>query len=237
MGFEGSANKLGIGIIKDGEVLSNPRRTFITPPGTGKEMAATGTTTVAFSCIISGFLPAETAVHHQSKILDLIDEALQIAKITPRDVDVLCYTKGRLKFSFCRVHALTRSCPPQAREWLLRWCRWQWWHELSRSCGKNRLLESIIASDVRQKKLSDLFTRAFPTFARSLDWLIDSMLAFPTFARSIDWLIDWFDAQIQVATASNSSSTWTNSIGTGYCLIVSRFNLIINSFFVGLFAV
>ncbi|OQV12406.1 putative tRNA N6-adenosine threonylcarbamoyltransferase [Hypsibius exemplaris] len=75
MGFEGSANKLGIGIIKDGEVLSNPRRTFITPPGTG-------------------FLPAETAQHHQSKILDLTEEALKTAGITPSDVDVLCYTKG-----------------------------------------------------------------------------------------------------------------------------------------------
>jgi N6-L-threonylcarbamoyladenine synthase len=36
IGFEGSANKLGIGIIKDGEVLSNPRTTYITPPGEGK---------------------------------------------------------------------------------------------------------------------------------------------------------------------------------------------------------
>lgn len=35
IGFEGSANKLGIGIVRDGQVLSNPRRTFITPPGEG----------------------------------------------------------------------------------------------------------------------------------------------------------------------------------------------------------
>jgi hypothetical protein len=35
IGFEGSANKLGIGIIQDGIVLANPRRTFITPPGEG----------------------------------------------------------------------------------------------------------------------------------------------------------------------------------------------------------
>lgn len=35
IGFEGSANKLGIGIIKDGTVLANPRKTFITPPGEG----------------------------------------------------------------------------------------------------------------------------------------------------------------------------------------------------------
>lgn len=36
IGFEGSANKIGVGIVKDGEVLSNPRRTYITPPGQGK---------------------------------------------------------------------------------------------------------------------------------------------------------------------------------------------------------
>ena len=35
IGFEGSANKIGIGIIKDGDVLSNPRKTYITPPGQG----------------------------------------------------------------------------------------------------------------------------------------------------------------------------------------------------------
>lgn len=36
IGFEGSANKLGIGIVKDGEVLANPRVTYITPPGEGE---------------------------------------------------------------------------------------------------------------------------------------------------------------------------------------------------------
>ena len=36
IGFEGSANKIGIGIIQDGEVLSNVRKTYITPPGQGK---------------------------------------------------------------------------------------------------------------------------------------------------------------------------------------------------------
>ena len=37
IGFEGSANKLGVGIIKDGVVLSNVRKTYITPPGQGNE--------------------------------------------------------------------------------------------------------------------------------------------------------------------------------------------------------
>ena len=54
IGFEGSANKIGIGIIRDGQVLSNPRHTYITPPG-------------------EGFRPNLTAKHHQSVILDLLE--------------------------------------------------------------------------------------------------------------------------------------------------------------------
>lgn len=75
IGFEGSANKLGIGIIKDGHVLSNPRVTYITDPG-------------------EGFLPRDTAKHHQSHILDLLQKALNEAGIEGKDVDVVCYTKG-----------------------------------------------------------------------------------------------------------------------------------------------
>jgi hypothetical protein len=34
MGLEGSANKLGVGIVReDGTILANVRHTFITPPG------------------------------------------------------------------------------------------------------------------------------------------------------------------------------------------------------------
>ena len=34
MGFEGSANKIGIGIVKeDGSILANVRKTYVTPPG------------------------------------------------------------------------------------------------------------------------------------------------------------------------------------------------------------
>ncbi len=46
IGFEGSANKVGIGIVRDGVVLANPRRTYVPPPG-------------------HGFLPSHTAQHHR----------------------------------------------------------------------------------------------------------------------------------------------------------------------------
>lgn len=75
IGFEGSANKLGIGIIKDGVVLSNPRHTYITPPG-------------------QGFLPRDTAKHHQEVVLDVLHQALKQAQVKPKDIDVVCYTKG-----------------------------------------------------------------------------------------------------------------------------------------------
>jgi N6-L-threonylcarbamoyladenine synthase len=35
VGFEGSANKLGVGIIRDQQVLSNIRHTYVTQPGEG----------------------------------------------------------------------------------------------------------------------------------------------------------------------------------------------------------
>lgn len=39
-------------------------------------------------------MPRETAEHHKEKILDLLAEALDKAKITHRDIDVICFTKG-----------------------------------------------------------------------------------------------------------------------------------------------
>ena len=75
IGFEGSANKIGVGIIQDGQVLANPRHTYITPPG-------------------HGFMPSETAKHHKAHILDLTKQALEEAKIKPKDIDAICFTKG-----------------------------------------------------------------------------------------------------------------------------------------------
>mmetsp|Transcript_13907 Transcript_13907/g.13885 ORF Transcript_13907/g.13885 Transcript_13907/m.13885 type:complete len:303 (+) Transcript_13907:19-927(+) len=76
LGIEGSANKIGVGIVKDdGTILANPRETYITPPGTG-------------------FMPKETAEHHRSQVFMLIRKALKEASIKLEDIDVFCYTKG-----------------------------------------------------------------------------------------------------------------------------------------------
>jgi len=75
IGLEGSANKIGIGIVEDGKVLSNPRRTYITPPG-------------------EGFQPRETAIHHRQNVLTVLREALDEANLTPDKIDAVAYTKG-----------------------------------------------------------------------------------------------------------------------------------------------
>jgi len=76
LGIEGSANKIGVGIVReDGEILSNPRQTYITPPGVG-------------------FLPRETAVHHQQWAVKLVQQALSEANLSPSDINCIAYTKG-----------------------------------------------------------------------------------------------------------------------------------------------
>ncbi|KAI0002059.1 O-sialoglycoprotein endopeptidase [Russula vinacea] len=69
LGLEGSANKLGAGIIRheiDGSstVLSNVRHTYITPPG-------------------EGFLPRDTAAHHRQWALKVIQDAITNSGVGP----------------------------------------------------------------------------------------------------------------------------------------------------------
>lgn len=75
MGLEGSANKVGAGIVRDGEVLSNRRATYVTPPG-------------------HGFAPGPVSRHHRAAILGLIEDALRDAGMGPKDIDGVAFTKG-----------------------------------------------------------------------------------------------------------------------------------------------
>lgn len=79
IGCEGSANKLGIGVIlhtpTETKILSNLRDTFVSPPGTG-------------------FLPKDTAAHHRKHFVRLARDALAEAGISPADVDCICFTQG-----------------------------------------------------------------------------------------------------------------------------------------------
>lgn len=92
IGLEGSANKLGVGIIyhppapqdfnatskkpaPPAQILSNIRHTYVSPPG-------------------EGFLPKDTALHHRAHFTDLVRRSLTEAQLTINDVDCICYTKG-----------------------------------------------------------------------------------------------------------------------------------------------
>ncbi|KAJ2311883.1 putative tRNA threonylcarbamoyladenosine biosynthesis protein kae1 [Coemansia sp. RSA 2705] len=90
LGLEGSANKLGVGIVKhvypsgipvDTELrpemieLANVRDTYNPPPG-------------------EGFLPRDVAAHHRTTIIELLNQAFAEAQITHDDLDCICFTKG-----------------------------------------------------------------------------------------------------------------------------------------------
>jgi N6-L-threonylcarbamoyladenine synthase len=85
VGIEGSANKVGVGILRYDrrnetyQIISNPRKTFIPPAG-------------------HGFLPRETACHHQNHIVALIrfalNEAFPDEQNPERRISAICYTKG-----------------------------------------------------------------------------------------------------------------------------------------------
>lgn len=85
LGLEGSANKLGAGVIRHpkgpltqdnpAEVLSNVRNTYITPPG-------------------EGFLPRDTARHHRNWAARVIKQALDDAGVAGSELDCICFTQG-----------------------------------------------------------------------------------------------------------------------------------------------
>ncbi|KAI6251078.1 tRNA N6-adenosine threonylcarbamoyltransferase [Erysiphe necator] len=81
IGLEGSANKLGVGIIShpgDGlpaKILANIRHTFIAPPG-------------------EGFQPKDTAKHHRAWLVKLVKQAMLESGLLVDQIDCICYTKG-----------------------------------------------------------------------------------------------------------------------------------------------
>ena len=98
IGLEGSANKLGVGVIfhtspqhdspqeyspfRKNEavsapvrILANLRHTYVSPPGTG-------------------FLPKDTAAHHRRWVVRLVKQAIKQAGVALEDIDCICFTKG-----------------------------------------------------------------------------------------------------------------------------------------------
>jgi N6-L-threonylcarbamoyladenine synthase len=110
LGLEGSANKVGVGVLKysprDGDkaatyhILANPRKTYVAPTG-------------------QGFLPKQTATHHQNHIVALVRAALSEAfpdeEHPERLLSAICYTKGP------GMGAPLQSCAVCARTLSLLW--------------------------------------------------------------------------------------------------------------------
>ena len=114
LGIEGSANKIGVGVLqydpqtREYTILANPRKTFVAPTG-------------------HGFLPKETARHHQNHIVALIRAALEEAfpendssstdsPSRPEDkISAICFTKGP------GMGAPLQSCAVAARTLALLW--------------------------------------------------------------------------------------------------------------------
>lgn len=75
LGIEGSANKIGVGIVRDTEILANRRETYVPPIG-------------------EGFIPNKAAEHHREHILKLIEDSLADANLDLNDIDAFAYTRG-----------------------------------------------------------------------------------------------------------------------------------------------
>jgi len=105
LGIEGSANKIGVGVLRYSpktqtyHILSNPRKTFIPPIG-------------------QGFLPRETALHHQNHVVPLVKAAINEA-FPEGDVgfflSAICFTQGP------GMGAPLQSCAVAARMLSLIW--------------------------------------------------------------------------------------------------------------------
>ncbi|GBE61643.1 glycoprotease family protein [Babesia ovata] len=76
LGIEGSANKLGIAVVRgDGVLLSNIRKTYSPPDG-------------------EGFLPRHVARHHRENMAATLKESLSTAGIDISQISLICYTRG-----------------------------------------------------------------------------------------------------------------------------------------------
>jgi N6-L-threonylcarbamoyladenine synthase len=74
LGIESTAHTFGVGVVKDGEVLSNERDTYMPKQG--------------------GIIPYEAATHHYSLAPGLIKSALQKARVSLKDIDLFAFSQG-----------------------------------------------------------------------------------------------------------------------------------------------
>ncbi len=74
LGIESTAHTFGIGIVKDGKILSNVRDSYTTEKG--------------------GMIPIEVAKHHQKVKEEIYNKSLKEAGIDEENVDVIAFSQG-----------------------------------------------------------------------------------------------------------------------------------------------
>ena len=75
LGIESTADDIGVGITtSEGAILANEKSTYIPEKG--------------------GIHPREAARHHSARIGEVLDSALSIAGVGPKDIDVIAFSQG-----------------------------------------------------------------------------------------------------------------------------------------------
>ena len=111
IGLEGSANKLGIGIIQHSSsqtsqlssTPASPHDSAHSDDESPSTKAKPSSPTVKILCNLrhtfisppgTGFLPSHTATHHRQWIVRLVKQAIKQSQIRIEDIDCICYTRG-----------------------------------------------------------------------------------------------------------------------------------------------
>ncbi len=74
LGIESTAHTFGIGIVKNGKIIANVKKTYITESG--------------------GIIPIEAAKHHELNKENIYNEALKIAKINEEEINAISFSQG-----------------------------------------------------------------------------------------------------------------------------------------------
>ena len=74
LGIESTAHTFGIGIVKDGKVIANEKRSYVTSKG--------------------GIIPVEAAKHHRENKNEIYSSSLNKARIKEKDIDAIAFSQG-----------------------------------------------------------------------------------------------------------------------------------------------
>jgi len=74
LGIESTAHTFGIGIVRNGKIISNVRNMYHTENG--------------------GIIPNEAAKHHKEVCKEVYEEAIRLSKVKEKDIDAIAFSQG-----------------------------------------------------------------------------------------------------------------------------------------------